>query len=209
MAAPPEELKIHEKDIDDVIAEMQTDKVKGLTAAEAAKRLLEDGPNELEKPPRVSLLVLFLIQLNSVIMYLLMGAVVASAAIKATGDDKDQFLSYIDSIAITIIVFINASIAAKAENNANDALEALSSLQAPISTLIRDGEEIRVESSDIVRGDLVKLGTGDVVPRGRPLHHRERPARERDAPHGRARGCGQVHQGEAARSGASGEAHRG
>jgi P-type Ca2+ transporter type 2C len=164
MAAPPEELKIHEKDIDDVIAEMQTDKVKGLTAAEAAKRLLEDGPNELEKPPRVSLLVLFLIQLNSVIMYLLMGAVVASAAIKATGDDKDQFLSYIDSIAITIIVFINASIAAKAENNANDALEALSSLQAPISTLIRDGEEIRVESSDIVRGDLVKLGTGDVVP---------------------------------------------
>ena len=45
MAAPPEELKIHEKDIDDVIAEMQTDKVKGLTAAEAAKRLLEDGPN--------------------------------------------------------------------------------------------------------------------------------------------------------------------
>ena len=69
MAAPPEELKIHEKDIDDVIAEMQTDKVKGLTAAEAAKRLLEDGPNELEKPPRVSLLVLFLIQLNSVIMY--------------------------------------------------------------------------------------------------------------------------------------------
>ena len=36
--------------------------------------------------------MLFIIQLNSVIMYLLMAAVVASAAIKATGDDKDKFL---------------------------------------------------------------------------------------------------------------------
>ena len=74
-------LKIHEKPIEDVIAEFQTNAETGLSAAEAAKRLEEDGPNELEKPPRVSLLVLFLIQLNSVIMYLLMAAVVALSLI--------------------------------------------------------------------------------------------------------------------------------
>ena len=184
-------LKIHEKTIEDVIAEFQSDGVKGLSSAEAAKRLEEDGPNQLEKPPRVSLLMLFVIQLNSVIMYLLIAAVVASAAIKATGDDKDKFISYIDSIAILIIVLINATIAAVTENNANDALEgkglshpplsasaithtptdtffcfvsALSSLQSPISTVIRDGEEVQVDSADLVRGDIVKLGTGDVVP---------------------------------------------
>merc|ERR1739848_607508 len=50
------------------------------------------------------------------------------------------------------------------ENNANDALEALSSLQSPMCTVIRDGEEVTVESKDLVPGDLVKLGTGDVVP---------------------------------------------
>ena len=105
-------LKIHEKPLEDVIAEFQTHADNGLSSAEAAKRLEEDGPNELEKPPRVSLLVLFLIQLNSVIMYLLMAAVVASAAIKATGDDADKFISYVDSIAITIIILINATIAA-------------------------------------------------------------------------------------------------
>ena len=157
-------LKIHEKPIEDVIAEFQTNAETGLSAAEAAKRLEEDGPNELEKPPRVSLLVLFLIQLNSVIMYLLMAAVVASAAIKATGDDKDKFLSYVDSIAITIIILINATIAAVTENSANDALEALSSLQSPMCTVIRDGEEVSIESKNMVRGDIVKLGTGDVVP---------------------------------------------
>ena len=157
-------LKIHEKSIEDVIAEFQSDGEKGLSPAEAAKRLEEDGPNELEKPPRISLFMLFVIQLNSVIMYLLIAAVVASAAIKATGDDKDKFLSYIDSIAIMIIVLINATIAAVTENNANDALEALSSLQSPISNVIRGGEEVQVESKDLVRGDIVKLGTGDVVP---------------------------------------------
>ena len=136
----------------------------GLTQEVAAKRLLEDGPNELEKPPRVSLFMLFVIQLNSVIMYLLMAAVVASAVIKATGDKSDEFLSYIDSIAITIIVLINATIAAVTENNANDALDALSSLQSPNSIVIRGGEECEVESRELVRGDIVKLGTGDVVP---------------------------------------------
>ena len=157
-------LKIHEKPIEDIIAEFQSHAENGISQAEAEKRLEEDGPNELEKPPRISLLMLFIIQLNSVIMYLLIGAVIASAAIKATGDDKDKFLSYIDSIAIMIIVLINATIAAVTENSANDALEALSSLQSPISTVIRDGEEVQVESRELVRGDIVKLGTGDVVP---------------------------------------------
>ena len=157
-------MKIHEKAIEDVIAELGSNLENGLSQAEAEKRFAEDGPNELEKPPRISLLTLFLIQLNSVIMYLMMGAVCASAAIRATGDDKNKFLSYIDSIAITIIVLINATIAAVTENNANDALDALSSLQSPVTNAIRGGQEVQVESRELVKGDIVKLGTGDVVP---------------------------------------------
>eukprot|EP01047_Picozoa_sp_COSAG01_P005184 COSAG01_NODE_175_length_22996_cov_18.857892_14_plen_1178_part_00 len=159
-----DKLAIHERPIEDVVSELSSHIDNGLSAEEAAKRFAEDGPNELEKPPRISLLVLFIIQLKSVIMYLLMGAVVASAVIKATGDDADDFLSYIDSIAITIIVLVNATIAAVTENSANDALEALSSLQSPVSTVIRGGQEVEVESRELVRGDIVKLGTGDVVP---------------------------------------------
>jgi len=159
-----EELKINEKAIEVVVAEQESDVAKGLSSELAAQRLVEDGPNELEKPPRISLAMLFLIQLNSVIMYLLMAAVAGSAAIKATGDDKSKPLSYVDSIAIMIIILINATIAAVTENSANDALEALSSLQSPMSTVIRGGEDILVESREIVRGDIVKLGTGDVVP---------------------------------------------
>jgi len=157
-------LKIHEKPIEDVFKEFQSDGEKGISQQEAAARFERDGPNELEKPPRISLLMLFIIQLNSVIMYLLMAAVIASAVIRATGDDRDKFISYVDSIAILIIVLINATIAAVTENSANDALEALSSLQSPMSTVIRGGNEVQVESREIVVGDVVKLGTGDVVP---------------------------------------------
>ena len=157
-------MKIHERFIEDIIAEFDTDQVNGISVAEAARRLETDGPNELEKPPKISLCTLFLIQLNSVIMYLMMCAVAASAIIRATGDDSHLFLSYIDSIAITVIVLINASIAAVTENNANDAVDALASLQAPITTVIRGGEEHQIESRDLVKGDIVKLETGDVVP---------------------------------------------
>ena len=63
-----------------------------------------------------------------------------------------------------IIVLINATIAAVTENNANDALEALSSLQSPQCTVVRDGNKVNVESRDLVPGDIVCLSTGDVVP---------------------------------------------
>jgi len=52
---------------DNPVAESESDDEdpdteNGLSTAEAAKRLLEDGPNELEKPPRISLFTLFIIQ---------------------------------------------------------------------------------------------------------------------------------------------------
>jgi P-type Ca2+ transporter type 2C len=158
------DVKIHDKPIEEVVAMFKSDCEKGLTVEVANQRLIEYGLNELEKPPRVSLAMLFLVQLTSVIMYLLMAAVIASAVIKATGDKSDKFISYIDSIAITIIVLVNATIATVTENNANDALDALSSLQSPISNCIRGGEDVQVESKFLVVGDIVKLGTGDVVP---------------------------------------------
>ena len=52
-------LKIHEKSIDTVAKELQTDLAKGISSAEAAARFEKYGPNELEQPPRISLLMLF------------------------------------------------------------------------------------------------------------------------------------------------------
>ena len=75
-------LPIHEQTIQQVFAGLNPNGEKGLSSQRAAELLAEHGPNELDKPPRVSLLMLFVIQLNSVIMYLLMAAVVASVSNK-------------------------------------------------------------------------------------------------------------------------------
>jgi len=158
-------LELHEAPITLIAAEMDSDKDNGLTPETAAKKLAEDGPNELEQPPRITLCMLFLIQLTQVIIALLIGAAVASAVISATaGSSPGNPISYVDSIAIAIIVFLNAIVAASTENSANGALDALSALSSPISVVIRGGEECEVPSANIVKGDVIVLNTGDVVP---------------------------------------------
>ena len=46
-------LILQDKPIETIIAEFETDAYKGLSQAEAKMRFERDGPNELEKPPRV------------------------------------------------------------------------------------------------------------------------------------------------------------
>jgi len=158
------DVEVHEAPIALLAADLDSDKDRGMSNADAAKRLVEDGPNELDQPPRITLCILFLIQLTQFIIVLLIGAAVASAVINVFSGRGSDVLAYVDSIAIFIIVFLNALLAAMTENAANGALDALSALSSPISTVIREGEEQEVPSSSIVRGDVVVLTTGDVVP---------------------------------------------
>ncbi|KAH8074002.1 calcium-transporting ATPase [Aureococcus anophagefferens] len=159
------DLQVHEVPLPLLAADMKSDLKAGLSAAGAADKLAEDGLNVLESPPKVTFLMLFLIQLTQFIIALLLGACVVSAAINATNKDRrGNPLAYVDSIAIFIIVMLNAVIAASTEASANGALDALSALSSPISTVVRGGAEVEVDSSHIVIGDIVVLGTGDVVP---------------------------------------------
>jgi len=137
---------------------------KGLSTKQAASVLAQDGPNELEKPPKPTLLMLFLMQLTGFVIILLLCAAVASVAVNATGPKKDDPLSYTTGMAIFVIVFINAGIAAWTEHKAGDALEALSKMTQAAIYVLRDGKEVQVPVPEVVRGDIVVLGTGDVVP---------------------------------------------
>ena len=157
--------ELHNIDKARLAHELRSDLDRGLPAELAAEKLAEDGPNELEKPPRVTFFVLFLIQLSQIITLLLIAACVASACVNATdAERRGSALSYVDSIAIFIIVFLNAYIAAASENAANGALEALDALSSPVSVAVRDGEEVELDSTKLVVGDVILLATGDVVP---------------------------------------------
>ncbi|ABL80519.1 MULTISPECIES: cation-transporting P-type ATPase [unclassified Nocardioides] len=126
----------------------------GLTAAEAAERLREHGPN---LPPRARprrLLGRILDQLRDPMILLLLGAFVV---IVALGDVADASI-------IAAVVVLNTTIGVVQEVRAANALAALDRMAAPWATVLRDGELSRIPAPDVVTGDLIRLEAGDVVP---------------------------------------------
>merc|ERR1719379_2402650 len=116
------------------------------------------------KPKPPSLAMLFLMQLVNVIIMLLIGSSIASWLVNFSGPDSDKWNSYVEGVAIMTIVVLNAGIAAVTENDANNALQALSKMSQPQTTVRRMGKDQKVASNQIVRGDIVRLEVGDVCP---------------------------------------------
>ena len=100
-----------------------------MTSSAAAQRAAAEGPNELKKPPVPGLLLLFVMQLTNLIIMLLSASAVASIIVNASGSRSDEAISYVEGIAIFVIVILNAGIAAYTENSANNALAALAKIR--------------------------------------------------------------------------------
>jgi potassium/sodium efflux P-type ATPase len=150
--------------IEEVAAMFSTDVAQGLTTSKAEEKLKQDGRNELKQEPKPTLLILFVMQLTSFIIVLLIVAAGASVAVNATGPNYADPLSYTTGKAIFVIVLINAGIAAWTEHKAGGALDALAKLAQAAIYVLRDGLEEKIDTTTIVRGDIVLLGAGDVVP---------------------------------------------
>lgn len=126
----------------------------GLTAAEAARRLEESGPNELLAAGRISPWTILLEQFKNVLIVILLCATALSA-----------FLGHgVEAIAITVIVLFAVVLGFVQEYRAERAIEALREMAAPTATVIREGRERRIPARELVPGDFILLATGDKVP---------------------------------------------
>nr|WP_250124240.1 HAD-IC family P-type ATPase [Chroococcidiopsis sp. CCMEE 29] len=126
----------------------------GLTSAEVAKRQERFGPNELKGKPGKSPIVLFLLQFNQPLLYILLIA----GAIKA-------FLGeWVNAWVIWGVTLINAIIGFVQESKAESAIAALASAVTTEAIVLRNGQKEKVPSSNLVPGDLVLLTSGDKVP---------------------------------------------
>ncbi|HKY29097.1 MAG TPA: cation-translocating P-type ATPase [Pyrinomonadaceae bacterium] len=125
----------------------------GLTTDEAARRLLDVGPNELQASKAVSPWNILLDQFKNVLIVILLAATTLSA-----------FLGHgIEAIAITVIVLFAVVLGFWQEYRAERAIEALREMAAPVATVIRDGREQRLPARDLVPGDIILFATGDKV----------------------------------------------
>lgn len=127
---------------------------EGLDSPEAARRLEAHGPNLLSEKKRKAPFVLFLDQFKDFMILILIAAALVSGLIGEMAD----------SIAIVVIVLLNAVIGFVQEYRAEKAMAALKKMAAPEATVLRDGLPARVPAERLVPGDTVILEQGDVVP---------------------------------------------
>lgn len=136
------------------VAELDSDSRSGLSQAEAAERLAAHGPNAIaEAAPRTLLGILFGQFTDFMILVLVAAAVISG------------FIGEIqDTIAIIVIVILNAIIGAVQEYRAERAVAALRLMAAPEAQVVRDGATITCPAVELVPGDRVLLEAGSVVP---------------------------------------------
>lgn len=141
------------KNIENVLQELNVDAATGLSDAEVSKRLEIYGHNRLKAQKRKSVIRMFLEQMNDWLIYVLMAAVIITI-----------FLSeYIDAVIILAVIIINAVLGVYQELKANKAIEALQKMSSPKSLLRRNGQVVEVEADNIVPGDIIILETGRFV----------------------------------------------
>jgi Ca2+-transporting ATPase len=146
-------MRWHQKDIQGVIEDLKSS-LQGLSSEEAVRRLGEYGFNELKEKKKKTPFMMFLDQFKDFMILVLIAAAIISGFIGEVSD----------TIAIVVIVALNAVIGFIQEYRAEKAMAALKKMAAPTTTVIRSGMPVTIDGSDIVPGDVVMLEAGRIVP---------------------------------------------
>ena len=127
---------------------------EGLTEAEARRRLVRYGPNQLAEAPPPPFWQKLWDQFNNFVVWLLIVAAIISAAL---GD-------WVEAAAIMAIVILNAILGIVQESRAEQALAKLRQMASPDAHVIREGRRRAIPAREVVPGDIVLLEAGNYVP---------------------------------------------
>lgn len=139
---------------DDLFEKLNTDAASGLSSDEAKRRLAEHGPNKFEEAKPPSVLKLIWDQINSMLIYILIGAAVLSAIVGETSD----------AIIIGLVILLNSVIGVIQETKAEKALQELQKMSTPKAIVRRDGAVQEISSEELVKGDIVLIDAGRLIP---------------------------------------------
>lgn len=138
---------------EDVLTQLDS-QPDGLDADQIRQKLETHGPNRLPDAPRPGPLMRLARQFNNLLILVLVGAALITAALG----------HWIDTGVIMAVVTINAVIGFVQEGRAEAALDALRDMLAPKANVIRAGKRQAISGADLVPGDIVLLEAGDKVP---------------------------------------------
>src|SRR3954451_14278899 len=161
MATSPHSLPPYQATADSVIAAFTTNVRRGLSEADAQRRLQRDGRNELTAEKPVPAWRKFLAQFTDALVILLLIATAISALLWVF--ERAEALPY-EAIAILAVVLLNAVLGYVQEARAESAVAALRKMSAAHAHVLRDGERRSVPAAEIVPGDIILIEEGDTIP---------------------------------------------
>ncbi|MBD3401416.1 HAD-IC family P-type ATPase [candidate division GN15 bacterium] len=139
--------------VDDVLSRLDVDPEQGLSESECERRRRTHGRNRLRESERRSTWEILVDQFKSIIIGLLAAAAILSAA----------FDQAVEAVAIAIAIALNTAIGFFTEMRAVRSMDALREMGRVSARVRRDGKERDIPADELVPGDVVIIGEGDVV----------------------------------------------
>ncbi len=143
----------HTRSVADVVTALVTDPRAGLSSDEVTRRLAHHGPNTIREERQRGPLRVFLGQFTDFMILVLTAAAIVSGLVGELPD----------TLAIVGVLVLNAVIGFVQEFRAERAIAALKRMAAGSASVQRDGARRTVPAGELVPGDVVLLGAGNVV----------------------------------------------
>ncbi|MBP1968158.1 Ca2+-transporting ATPase [Virgibacillus natechei] len=147
-------MKWYQLDVDRVEQKLHVTANRGLTSKQVEQRRKQYGANVLEGQKNTSKWLIFLKQFQDFMVLVLLAATLIAGLLG----------EFIDATAIMVIVLVNGFIGYFQEQKAEKSLDKLKELSAPVANVLRNEEWGKVNSRDIVVGDIIKINSGDRIP---------------------------------------------
>ena len=137
----------------EAVEQLASDVEKGLSEGEVVSRQKRFGQNLLPKEKPLSRVRIFFEQLRSPLIYILIIAALITLFLR----------EWADFIVIFGAVLLNTVVGYFQENKASQALKALKKVVKIEAQVIREGNELKIDSSELVPGDIIVLTSGNKV----------------------------------------------
>lgn len=137
----------------EVFKELNSSK-EGLSKEDFSSKLEKYGKNELKKEEKKPFIKKLADQFMDPMIIILIAASIVSAFVGEV----------VDAGIIVAIVIVNAILSLYQEGKAEEAIAALQKMSSPKAKVVRDGQQMEVDSTELVPGDYIILETGDIVP---------------------------------------------
>ena len=143
----------YNKSASDIFSAFQSG-MNGLTEGQIRENREKFGENKLYEKKKKSVLQVFLEQFKDLLVIIL---IIAALISLSTGNLES-------TIVIIAVLILNAILGTVQYIKAEKSLESLKSLSAPIAKVIRNGQPMEIDATELVCGDIIRLEAGDVIP---------------------------------------------